>query len=58
MTTTPATRPVKVDDLIRARDGQYLVLRVRENGGLLKARHVATGKTWHLVPRNGVWTRL
>ncbi|GGT04632.1 hypothetical protein GCM10010156_73060 [Planobispora rosea] len=55
--TTP-TAPVKVTDIVKADDGIYVVLRVRENGGLIKARHRATGIIWHLVPRNGTWARL
>ncbi|MEV4472886.1 hypothetical protein [Nonomuraea sp. NPDC049504] len=58
MTLIAAARPVKADDVIRGRDGQYVVLRVREHGNLIKARHSATNTIWHLVPRAGTWVRL
>ncbi|MFD8529490.1 hypothetical protein ACFV0L_18920 [Streptosporangium canum] len=50
--------PVKVEDIVKARDGAYVVLRVREGGLLIKARHAATNTIWHLVPRAGTWVRL
>ncbi|MGI5281741.1 hypothetical protein ACQEVF_59370 [Nonomuraea polychroma] len=52
------TAPVKPEDVAKTRDGSYVVLRVRENGRLIKARHSATNTVWHLVPRAGTWVRL
>lgn len=52
------TAPVKVEDVVKGRDGSYIVLRVRENGRLIKARHRATNTIWHLEVRGGVWARI
>ncbi|WP_424533718.1 hypothetical protein ACOZ38_25615 [Sphaerisporangium viridialbum] len=55
--TTPLLAPV-VRDTLDTPDGAYIVLKVRENGGLVKARHLDSSSIWHLEPRDGTWTRI
>ncbi|MEV0821873.1 hypothetical protein [Nonomuraea rubra] len=55
---TSRATPVKATDIVKGRDGSYVVLRVRENGGLIKARHSATNTIWHLEVRDGAWARI
>ncbi|NRQ31226.1 hypothetical protein HII36_05165 [Nonomuraea sp. NN258] len=55
---TQHAAPVHVEDVVEGRDGSYVVLRVREGGRLIKARHTATGTIWHLEVRDGAWARI
>ncbi|MFB4284801.1 hypothetical protein ACBJ59_56705 [Nonomuraea sp. MTCD27] len=55
---TSPVAPVKTEDVVKGRDGSYVVLRVRENGGLIKAWHSATNTIWHLEVKDGVWARI
>ncbi|GAA5046108.1 hypothetical protein HNP84_002485 [Thermocatellispora tengchongensis] len=55
---TATDQPLTADDVLTAKDGQYIVLQVREEGRLIKARHITTNSIWHLVPHAGTWARL